>query len=233
MKVMDLFLITLLSGGLEGMAQRPPQATAGVDVGAGFGKNGWSPSILYHEEISLRDFRILKGGFGLRTAGYYGGYTELNTQGASVSQDMLRYGRISVNTISAVAGVNARFWKVELGVNTDLIGIATGSQRRGFYAGKTGTPGLGAEYYDKEVTTKPKTFNLFPLLQNKHTGSSELYLRFWLSDAVGVKLGYLRGRVSYLTEKVEKKRLVLDAGQSIFTTNYGMPFLSICFAIDE
>jgi hypothetical protein len=234
MKVMDLFLITLFSGCLQGMAQRQPQATAGVDVGAGLSNNGWSPSILYHEEISPREFRILKAGFGLRTWGYYGGPIDSRSaEGVNVSPDVLKYGRISVNGLSVVGGLNARFWKMELGANTDLMGLAVGSRRKGLYVGKTGAPGIGAEYYNKEVVTSPKAFNLIPLFQRHHTGSSELYLRVWLSDVVGVKVGYLAGRISYLTKKVEQKRIVLDAGQSAFSTHYGLPYVSICFAINE
>jgi hypothetical protein len=211
-------------------AQKQPTVNVGMDIGAGFKGNSLAPSIFYHEDLSIRGLHWLQFGIGIRTGGYYTGATDLHSTNDVMSRDTLRYSRVSANTISFVAGMNIRFWQLNLGFNTDLINLAFGERKSGFYL-KRHLPADSVTHYNQFVPTIPAVFNFMPIATPNQNGVSEAYARIWLSRKIGLKLAYLFGRQTYTTRINKKSQIVLDNGQRRFSTFYKMPYIAISFSL--
>jgi hypothetical protein len=218
-------------GSIKVYSQTQSQASAVIDVGTGFSNdNSWAPSVLYYEQVSMNKASWLRFGLGIRAWGYYADRTNLYTKSKS-DADYLEYGKVSANGLSFVIGANLRFWKIDLGVNTDLIGASYGSKRRGFYDKISNTPGTGAANYNKWLPTSPVIFNLTPLFLNNYNGQSEAYARFYVSKRIGFKLGYVYGHIAYRTKDVNDMKVFLDNKQRRFSQNYGMPYAAVSFPL--
>lgn len=123
-----LFLVLFLKVGVL-YAQYESPISAGVDAGAGTSGKGWSPSISYHEEIGSRKLPWLRFAMGFKAWGYYSGQTEL----LASSKDILEFRNVSMNGLSLITGFNVVLGKVDLAVNTDLVGFGFGSDRNAYY----------------------------------------------------------------------------------------------------
>lgn len=168
---------------------------------------------------------MLRLGWGIRTWGYYAGKTDLVPKTYSASGDTLKFGKITSNGISFLAGASLKLWKFDIGANTDLIGFAFGVKRKGLYTKSSFTKGDGAEYYNAYVSSSPSALNALPLFLNNNNGQSEVFVRFWFTDRIGLKVAYVHGRTTYTAS--EK----LDNGQNRFSKTYGVPYASIAFPL--
>lgn len=233
MRILKVLVVILLLKTTFAHAQQISPISAGFDVGSGFGRSSWAPSIAYHEEVGSQQFPWLRLGLGFRAWGYYAGRKNLESKRVAGVKDILEYRNISVNGLSFMAGLNLTFWKFDIGVNTDLIGLTYGTKRHGFYEKNTQTPGTGAPHYNQWLSTKPTVFNALPLAFHKNTGQSEAYVRFRASRELGVKVGYLYGRTTYTTRSVDGLNVYLDNNQRHVTTVYGLPYVALAFAIGE
>jgi hypothetical protein len=225
MKRIRIIVLFLFLSSVSGYSQSLSRVSSGIDVGLGFQDDQWVPSALYHQELSLNNFPWFRIGWGVRAWGYYAGRTDLLPQSNAFSDDTLKFGRLSANGASFVFGANVRLWKFDIGANTDLFGIAFGTRRSGLYSKSTFYEGEGAEYYNSYIGSNPATLNLLPLALDKQNGQSEVFLRFWITDRIGLKLGYVHGRITYSTS--EK----LDNGQKRFSADYGVPYAGISFPL--
>jgi len=187
---------------------------------------------MYHEEIGPQKLPWLRFGVGFRAWGYYAGRTNLYTKRMAGIEDYLEFRDVSVNGLSFVAGVNVSIWKLDIGVNTDLLGFTYGSKRHGYYE-KEGRPSndTGKPYYDSWVAAKPTLFNAVPLVLRRNTGLSEAFVRFKAGRNVGVKLGYTYGRITYTTKKIDGFNVYLDNSQRHVTKVYGLPYVALAFAV--
>lgn len=218
-----VFLIFLIP--FSGFAQSISRVTSGIDLGLGYQDKVWVPSAMYHQELSLNNFSWFRIGWGVRTWGYYAGRTDLLPKNISANSDTLKFGKITSNGISLLAGASVRLWKFDIGANTDLIGVAFGVKRRGLYTNSSFEDGEGAEFYNAYVPSSPTILNVVPVLLSNNSGQSEIFVRYWITERIGVKLGYVHGRVTYTsTEK-------LDGGQTRFSTTYGVPYAAISFPL--
>jgi hypothetical protein len=233
MKVLKVLFFALLLKTGSGWAQNSSPISAGVDVGTGAGSISWAPSILYHEEIGSRKLPWLRVGLGFRAWGYYAGRTNLESAAIRNTTEILEYRDVSVNGLSVVTGLNIVFWKIDLGVDTDLLGLAFGSERNAFYEKNTHIPGSGEANYNKWLPTHPTIFNALPLVLNKNSGQSEAFVRFRFSPKVGIKLGYLYGRTTYTTRKAKDFNVYLDNQQRHVSVVYGLPYAALSFSISE
>ena len=227
MKRLQFLLITMLSGTLTCYSQSQPQASAGFDLGSGFKNNSLAPSVLYHEELGLHGIPWFRVGLGIRGWGYYSDNTNLLSQNSSSIKDTVQYRNVSTNGLSFVIGANFRVWKIDLGANTDLIGIAFGSKRSGLYSKNSSGSGDGAAYYNKWVRTSPVIFNMLPAVLSNYNGQSEVYARIWVTRKLGIKFGYVYGKTAYLTKDIGGEKVFLDNRQRRFSNTYGMPFAAV------
>jgi hypothetical protein len=225
MKIVRLaVLLFLLSTGAS-QAQYPSRVTSGVDLGTGYRDKVWAPSLAYHQELSINNFPWFNLSWGVRTAGYYSGDKTLTPKNSFASGDSLKFGRLTSNSLSIMAGITFKFGKFDFGANTDIIGIAIGVKRKGLYT-KTSFPlGEESEYYNTLVSSSPNFFNVVPLGMDKNSGQSEVFVRYWIGQRVGIKAGYVHGRTTYKTE------YKLDNNQNRFSTTYDMPYVAICFPL--
>ncbi|MCE7062842.1 hypothetical protein [Dyadobacter sp. CY343] len=224
--ILPFFALILFSNTVTG--QRQSQVSAGIDVGSGFNSTSWAPSILYHEEISPNNVPWLRFGLGLRAWGYYAGRTNLYSKKSDT--DFLEFDNISANGVSFVAGINLRFWRIDLGVNTDLIGASLGSRRRGYYDKLIGS-GTGKPNYGQWLSTSPVILNLVPLALKNYNGQSEVYARIFLTKRFGLKLGYVHGQIAYLTQERNNTKVLLDNRQRRAYNFYGLPYAAVSFPI--
>jgi hypothetical protein len=225
MKRIRIIVLFLLVGSIPGFSQSLSRVTSGLDLGLGYEDEQWVPAAMYHQELSLNNFSWFRITWGLRTWGYYAGKTNMLPQSSSVSQDTLKFGKISANGASFLLGATIRLWKFELGANTDLMGVAFGLKRKALYDNPSPFTGDGAEYYNKHISSGPAAINFLPLFLDKQNGQSEVFLRYWITERVGLKLGYTQGRMTYNTS------VKLDNGHKRFSTTYGVPYAGISFPL--
>ncbi|SKC10068.1 hypothetical protein SAMN05660293_04190 [Dyadobacter psychrophilus] len=232
MKVFYVFavLIAALSA-VNVYGQTQSQASAVIDVGTGFSDdNSFAPSVLYYEQVSMNRIPWFRFGLGIRAWGYYANRTNLYTKTDS-PQDYLEYDKVSANGLSFVVGANLRFWKIDLGINTDLIGASFGSQRRGYYERNITEPGTGSPNNEMWLKTSPVIFNVAPLFLENYNGQSEAYARIYLTRRIGVKIGYVYGHIAYRTKNVADGKVFLDNNQRRVSQNYGMPYAAVSFPL--
>lgn len=232
MKVLKMLVAILSFTATICVAQVESRLSGGVDVGPGFKSNSWAPSIFYHEDMGPQNLPWLRVVLGFRAWGYYGGKMDLESQNETNFRQKLEYRHVSSNGLSLVTGINIKVWKIDLGANTDLIGLVLGSKRNAYYPKNTRTPGAGSPYYNNWVSTAPTILNALPLILEKHTGQSELHARIWITRNLGLKLGYLYGQQVYLTRNVDGEHVFLDHGQRYFSSTYGIPYAALAFSLD-
>lgn len=225
--------ISAALGTVQVYGQGQSQISAVIDVGTGFSDDkSWAPSVLYYEQIGLNRVPWFRLGLGIRAWGYYANRTNLYTKTGS-PQDYLEYRKVSANGLSFVVGANLRLWKIDLGVNTDVIGASFGSKRKAFYEKTTTTPGVGAPNYNQWLSTSPVIFNAAPLFLDNYNGQSEAYARIYLTRGIGLKIGYLYGHIAYHTHKADDRKVFLDNKQRRVSQNYGMPYAALSFPLQH
>jgi hypothetical protein len=227
--VQVLFILQLTSSICH--SQGKSRYAVGIDAGSGFTDNAWSPSIYYHEEIGSHRVPWLRFSLGIRAWGYYSGKSDLISQGESSLPDTLKFRNTSVNGISLVPGVTLRLWKIDLGVNTDLAGFTFGSGRNAFYPKNSLVAGDGEAYYNKWVPAAPPRFSILPqLLPDKSSGQSEVFARIFFTRSLGLKVGYVFGKMVYATKSADDRRIRLDNGHLYFADRYRMPYIAVSFS---
>jgi hypothetical protein len=224
MKIIRLVVVLFLLNAIESQAQYVSRVTSGIDLGTGYYDKEWAPSIMYHQELSVNGFSWFNLGWGVRTSAYYTGAKTLLPPNSIAGGDSLKFGKLTSNSLSVLAGITLRFGKFDIGANTDLFGIAFGLKRKGYYVTNSFPQGEDSEYYNALVPSSPNFFNLVPLAMDKNSGQSEVFLRYWFTPRVAVKLGYIHGRQTYKTE-------VKLANQNRFSTSYDMPYIAVCFPL--
>ena len=233
MKILKGVIIILLLNTTFTHAQYASSVAGGVDVGLGLGSNSWAPSVMYHEEIGPQKLPWLRLGLGFRAWGYYAGRTNLETKRIAGIEDYLEYRDVSINGLSFLAGVNVSFWKLDIGVNTDLLGLTYGTRRQAYYEKNVPTNGTGKPYYNQWLATRPTVFNALPLALRRNSGQSEAFVRFKASRRVGVKVGYTYGRLTYTTRKIDDFNVYLDNNQRHVSKVYGLPYIALAFAVED
>ncbi|MGV3599632.1 MAG: hypothetical protein ACO1N1_00420 [Dyadobacter fermentans] len=232
MKILKVLVLILLLNSLATHAQNRSPIAASVDVGTAFGSDSWAPSIAYHEEIGPQKLPWLRLGLGFRAWGYYGGRTNLETARNQGFKDYLEYRDVSVNGLSFLAGISVSLWKFDIGANTDLLALTYGTRRHGFYEKSIPEkPGTGSPYYNTWLSSKPTLFNALPLALRDNTGQSEAFVRFRAGRTLGIKLGYVYGRVTYTTRKINDVNVYLDNKQRHVSKVYGLPYAALAFAV--
>lgn len=224
MKLIVKTLALIVVSTVFAFGQRAPRVTSGIDIGTGYLDGEWVPAVTYHQDLSLNNFPWLRVGWGVRAWGYYAGRTDLLPQTNKTSRDMIQMGKVTANGVSFLVGANFRLWRVDLGANTDLVGIAFGLKRKAYYSTDFPVDTDDAGNYNTHVPATPAMFNALPLALDKQNGQSELYLRYWITERIGVKLGYSYGRITYMTsDKLN--------GENRFSKMYGFPFAAIAFPL--
>ncbi len=228
MKFKFLAIAGLLLFSFNLKAQSLSRVTQGVDLGFGSDFKSpsatWGPSAMYHQELSLKNFSMLRIGWGVRAYGLYTGLANLVPRSAASSGDSLSFGSTNTFGVSFLLGASINFGMVEIGANTDLAGIAFGPRRSGLYSSNT-LEGEGASYYNDYVYASPTSVNTMPLLFSNQNGQSEIYARIFLVRQIGLKVGYKFGNTVLISE------VKLNNSQRRFAAPYSFPYAALTFPI--
>lgn len=231
MRSLLLFAVFLVSGWFSVcQAQRISRVTYGIDLGTGFTDNIYTPSLNYYQNLTFGNFKYVGIGWSGRFSGnVIGGNPVLNTLGNPGEEDEVSLKRIVVYSASLGATVNVNFDHIEFGANVDLVNIAMGKTSKVLYkiADLQTATDSSAKFHNKLVNAYPQMAGLLPVATQKSNGHSEAYLRLWINQEIGIKLGYQLTNVVYTTENP------LNNGQKRFVNRYGMPFAALSFHIQN
>lgn len=155
-----------------------------------------------------------KIGYGIRVTSYFGFNQNYVTAPAKLTSgfsgplvifsdnitqnfDTVFFNRPQTNSINAYLILQYTFFnRWDLGVNIDLFGVSFGTKKIGQYSSAQNPPGLFPIAQD----AYPTGFNVF-LTSDNNLGSltSEVYLRFWITNQWAVKAAFVYANSEYTT----------------------------------
>ena len=188
---------------------------------------------------SLGKNKKFKAGLGLRLTNYFGtnqayitapailtsGRTDpgvLFSETIEANLDTLTFSKAQSNSINLSIHLQYTiFKKFDLGFNIDAIGFSFGGSKNGIF--KSSIAPAGTAISQK---AKPTSFNYLLVSDNdKGTLNSELFLRFWIKENMGIKIG-----LGFLfTEYTTVNKLTFN--NSRFRNKSAMPVVGYCFTL--
>lgn len=230
MRPFSLFIFFLIFGGISvSQAQRISRVTYGIDLGTGFSESVYTPSITYFQNLTFGSFRHLGIGWTGRFSGNIVNDPVLKTMGNPTGEDEISFKRASVYSASFGLTVNVDFDHFEFGANVDLVNISMGRTSKVLYkiADLQSAVDSIASLNNTLVQAYPQMASLLPIATKKSNGNSEVYLRLWINQEFGIKLGYQLLNVVYNSQDP------LHNGQTRFVNQYGLPFAALSFHIQN
>jgi hypothetical protein len=191
-------------------AQRTPSRLTDVtDVGVAISDKGFMASFQYNEYLKLERTGILQVGWGVRASHLSAkdlDFTSAPSQFAKQvsTTDTLQMGRATVTSLSfSVAAQISFFNRLDLGVSTDILGLATGGKRTGYHLGSAGFRKDSLNIHQTYQIAKP-TGAAIQFFGNSQRGNlnSEIYARLRVSSNFGIKAGYVFAVNEYKTDNV-------------------------------
>jgi len=178
-----------------------------IALGAGSGQfSGALSWIHFHGIGKKKKFKI---GYGIRFTSYFGSNQNYMTAPPELtakpeSIDTLFMTKAQVNALNVSINLQYSFSsKFEVGFNIDAVGLSFGGKQTGQFISSTLPPINELHMHNASVTP----FNLLLVGDNDiGTLNSELYVRYWLSEKIGIKagLGFL------FTEFTTNNKLAFD-----------------------
>ena len=212
-------------------AQRISRVSAGLDIGTGFGKEQFSPSLLYYQTLQPANAPWLRLTGGARVWNYQAQDTYLTAPGGRSMNDTMQLSRASATGVSFVMGVSLRIANaVDIGVNADLLSFAFGKRRTATYrladpANVAESDTLSPKLNGKGVDIAPANLNAVPAFLRNNNGQAEAFVRIWFGKQIGLKFGYMIGQISYRSD------VKLNNGQKRFSSDYQMPYVALSFPL--
>lgn len=236
MKKLLVTLFTLFS--IASFAQSPVAARigSGYELGMGFAKNKYLPSLTYYQLINLGERKIFSLGWTARLGSFYGNNVDYYTAPARLTRGKTGFSALGaplvpanidtinynfVNSISLNLGIRAQvnLGIVQLGASADLVGITLGGKRTVKYQSSTGQyivrSSTGADSLHVPFQGASAYQQATPskyavrLLGDNDIGTllTEVYARVRISQRIGIKVGY-----QWLTteSKVDNRDVVSD-----------------------
>ena len=212
-------------------AQRISRVTYGIDIGSGFSSGIYTPSFNYYQNLTFGNFPYVGIGWTGRFSGnVIGDNPVLSTIGnPGGEEDEISLKKIVAYNASFGVTVNFDFEHIEFGANVDLLNISMGRTSKVLYniANLAAATDSSAKFHGTRVDAYPQMANLLPIATRKSAGNSEAYIRLWINQEVGIKLGYQLLNVVYNTADRLNNR------QRRFENQYGMPFVALSFHIQN
>jgi hypothetical protein len=201
-------------------AQPDSRLTSGVDVGAGWKGKAWIVSGLYHEYLKIDPRGLFQVGWGLRATHLRGNDLDFITAPAHLTKGKSGFSSFNAPTLlrqidtlqmkAAITSFNFNlslqlsiFKGLDVGANADILGIAFGTRRAGYYLGSKGyskTDSLNLHQTYQQA--RPASASI-QLLGDNTVGNlnTELYARLHIIPRVGVKVSYLFTTNEYITSQ--------------------------------
>lgn len=212
-------------------AQRISRVSAGLDVGTGFGKGDFSPSLLYYQTLQPANAPWIRLTGGTRVWSYQAQDTYLTAPGGRSMNDTMQLSRASATGVSFVMGLSLNIAnRVDIGVNADLLTLAFGKRRSATYhladpSSVVESDTTSLKLNGKGVDISPTNLNVVPAFLRNNNGQAEAFVRIWFGKQIGLKFGYMIGQISY---RADNK---LNNGQKRFSTMYQMPYVALSFPL--
>lgn len=213
-----------------------------TDLALAVGK-GFSPALSFTQMFGVGKSYRFKIGYGVRLTSFFSNNIKARTAPASLTSgtsnfsalvsddiianiDTFSVTKAQVNTLNL--SINLQYSlspKLEAGINIDAIGFTFGAKQSGDLIAKASKRTFADGSTVSE--TKPSNFNLL-LVSDSDLGSlnSEVFLRYWLNDKIGI-----RGGLSFFFAEYTSDKKVAVANQQNDRWRYKslLPMLAVSF----
>lgn len=207
-------------------AQTTARLVSYVDVAGAWNTATWSANAQYHQYLKIDRKGLFQVGWGIRGTHFRGNNLPFITALASQSRGKTGFSALSaplllrnIDTLQVSAGITSFnfnlgiqlsvFDKVDIGVNADILGLALGGKKSGFYSSTTGYNKVDSlNLHQTYQQAKPTSPNV-QLLGDNAVGNltTEIYARLHITERLGLKAGYVFNTNEYRTSN---KQLVAD-----------------------
>lgn len=201
-------------------AQLSNPIRTGIDIGVARNDKAWNVGFLYNQYLKVDRKGIFQVGWGIRGSHLKTNTLEYTTAPSKLTKDksglainapiilknidtlQIRTGITSFNFNVAVQ--ISLFDRLDIGANADILGLALGTRRSGFYLGSSG-------FNTADSLNLHKTYQgarpASPAIQLpgdhvKGTLNSELFARLRFTEKVAVKVSYLLAVSEYKTDNI-------------------------------
>ncbi|MFN4147117.1 MAG: hypothetical protein ACK4GN_14925 [Runella sp.] len=246
---MKKFLLAGLLLGLmafDGLAQRASRLRNFTEVGAGFQDKRGMGVLQFNQYLQIERRGVLQVGWGGRGAFFsardadfitaparltrgQSGFAALNAPLLLRNIDTLQMPRATFTSFNFSLQIQiSLFERLDIGVNTDLLGFTLGSRRTGFYLGSRGFSFVDSLNVHRTYQTAVPTRGNLQILggDNAHGSlNSEIYARLMLSQRVALKVSHIFNTSEYRTDK----RLADDNRR--FRLRSPMWYVALCIPI--
>ena len=218
----------MVLGSTFSYAQRISRVSTGVDIGTGFAEGQWAPSMLYYQALNPAKAPWIQLSGGARVWTYLANDISLTAPANDSQNDIMQLSRVSATGVNFMLGLNFTFAnKIDLGVNADILGFAFGKRRNALYklASPTVAPDSIRALNGTDIGIAPANLNIIPAFKANNNGQAEAFVRVWISQQVGIKVGYIMGQVAYRSDNLLNNR------QGRFSSTYAMPYVSLAIPL--
>lgn len=239
-KIFVCLLVSLVA--MKSMAQGYEKSYKTADLALAAGK-GFSPALSYTQMFGVGKSYRFKIGYGVRLSSLFANDITTRTAPASltsgkssfaalVSEDIIAnidtfsMKKVQVNALNLSINLQyALSEKLEAGINIDAIGFTFGGKQSGSLVANASK----RKFQDGTVVSeaKPTAFNLL-LVSDSDLGSlnSEVFVRYWVNDKIGV-----RGGLSFLFAEYTSDKKVNVAGEQNDRWRYKslLPMLALSY----
>lgn len=239
-KIFVCLLLSLVS--INSFSQGYETSYKTTDLALAAGK-GFSSAMSFTQMFGVAKSYRFKIGYGVRLSSFWANDIQTRTAPASltsgkasfaalVSEDIITnidtfsLKKVQVNALNL--SINLQYslsQKLEAGINIDAIGFTFGSKQSGNLIAKASK----RTFVDGSTVSeaKPTNFNLL-LVSDSDLGSlnSEVFLRYWLNDKIGI-----RGGLSFLFAEYTSDKKVAVANQQNDRWRYKslLPMLAVSY----
>lgn len=239
-KIFVCLLLSLVS--IKGFSQGYETSYKTTDLALAAGK-GFSSAMSFTQMFGVGKSYRFKIGYGVRLSSFWANDIQTRTAPASltsgkasfaalVSEDIIAnidtfsLKKVQVNALNLSISLQYAFSSTfEAGINIDAIGFTFGGKQSGNLIAKASK----RTFVDGSTVseTKPTNFNLL-LVSDSDLGSlnSEVFLRYWLNDKIGI-----RGGLSFLFAEYTSDKKVAVANQQNDRWRYKslLPMLAVSY----
>lgn len=202
---------------IKGFAQGYDTSYKTADLALATG-TGFSPALSYTQMFGIGKSYRFKIGYGVRLTSFFANDIQLRTAPASLTSgtsnfaalvsddivaniDTFSIKKVQANALNLTINLQyALTQKLEVGINIDAIGFSFGTKQSGDLIAKASK----RKFNDGTVVSeaKPTNFNLL-LVSDSDKGSlnSELFLRYWVNNTIGIRGGLSFFFVEYTSDK--------------------------------
>ncbi len=226
-------------------AQPDSRLASGVDVGVGWKDKAWAINAHYNQYLKIDRRGLLQIGWGLRASHFRGNDLDFTTAPTHLTKGKTGFAALTAPTIlrqidtlqmrARITSFNfnlsaqvSLFGYLDIGANADILGVAFGTRRAGYYLGSKGYNKIDSlNLHQTYQQARPTPASLLWLGDNKIGNlNTEVYTRIHITPRVGVKVSYLFNTNEYRTSQP----LVDDNHRFRFRSQ--MIFVGLTFPID-